>query len=410
MSPAPEVNPEGCSSCTAMVVGAWSPCAAAGVGCAAGTAGAPACEGAGSWAVVEPDGLVRAGAVVGTWSETCGVEGVPAPGSGAEPAPEEVPVGSGVWVRSAGAVEAAACAGWAAWSEFGGLELIAGGLDRGLEGLRVNWGGLGWSVEPESLEPELRVPEPTAPDPMDSEPVDPVGPRSVDPETVDPEPADPASGPAETEPLDPAPADPEPADPEFVGALELVRGVTRTRAGLPMKPKVDGTGSSRTSMSTWSERRPSWAAAAVTAASTVLALASAWATRLALSGRAAARPPVAAGALTAGLPRPCLGGALGRRSTLLGRCLAAGGLVGVPTGLGVPVPVLVAGRGRLLGRPRLRRTTEHAQRAEDALAALAVVDHGGGPCGRGLHVGPGRAAPARCGAACTAGRRSRSWW
>jgi hypothetical protein len=81
-----------------------------------------------------------------------------------------------------------------------------------------------------------------------------------------------------------------------------VRGVTRTRAGLPMTPKVDGVGSWRISTSTWSERRPSSAAAAVTAASTDLALASAWATRLALSGRAAARPPVAAGALTTGLP------------------------------------------------------------------------------------------------------------
>jgi hypothetical protein len=72
------------------------------------------------------------------------------------------------------------------------------------------------------------------------------------------------------------------------GPEDSVRGVTRTRAGLPMTPKVEGTGSSMTSTSTWSERRPSWADAAATAASTVLALASAWATRLTLSGRAAA--------------------------------------------------------------------------------------------------------------------------
>jgi hypothetical protein len=108
------------------------------------------------------------------------------------------------------------------------------------------------------------------------------------------------------------------------GAMGVERGVTRTRAGVPMYPKVEGTGSSRTSTSTWFERRPSWAAAAVTAASTVLALASAWATRLALSGRAAARPPVAAGALPATLALLRLGalarlGALGRRpATLLG--------------------------------------------------------------------------------------------
>jgi hypothetical protein len=35
------------------------------------------------------------------------------------------------------------------------------------------------------------------------------------------------------------------------------RGVTRTRAGLPIWPNVEGTGSVRTSTSTWSERRPS---------------------------------------------------------------------------------------------------------------------------------------------------------
>jgi hypothetical protein len=80
------------------------------------------------------------------------------------------------------------------------------------------------------------------------------------------------------------------------------RGVTRTRAGLPMTPNVEGTASSRISTSTWSERRPSWVEAAAIAAPTVLALASAWATRLALSGRAAARPPVAAGALPTALP------------------------------------------------------------------------------------------------------------
>src|SRR5688500_680072 len=129
-------------------------------------------------------------------------------------------------------------------------------------------------------------------------------------------------------------------------------------------------------MSTWSGRSPSWAAAAVTAASTVLALASAWATRLALSGRAAARPPVAAGALPATLPLALPGltlprlGSLGRLSALLGRRLA------VP-GLGVAVAVLVGGRGALLGCPRLRRAAEHAQRAE-ALALLAVLDQGGG--------------------------------
>ena len=83
---------------------------------------------------------------------------------------------------------------------------------------------------------------------MDPEPVDAIGPGSVSPD------------PAEAAPADPDPAEPrepeEPEDPEVAGvagALVVVRGVTRTRAGLPMKPKVDGTGSSRTSMSTWSE-------------------------------------------------------------------------------------------------------------------------------------------------------------
>jgi hypothetical protein len=63
--------------------------------------------------VVGRDAVVPAGAVVGTWSEACGAEEMPAPGSGADPVPEGVPVGSGVWDRSAGAVEAAARAGWA---------------------------------------------------------------------------------------------------------------------------------------------------------------------------------------------------------------------------------------------------------------------------------------------------------
>src|SRR4029453_2623187 len=110
-------------------------------------------------------------------------------------------------------------------------------------------------------------------------------------------------------------------------------------------------------MSTWSERRPSWSAAAATAAATVLALASAWATRLALSGRAAARPPVPAGtlpaacSLTVALRWPRLG-ALGRRTTaLFWRRL-------VVARLGRAVAVLVAGGRTLLGA-RLGRATEH---------------------------------------------------
>ena len=88
-SPAPEVDPEGCSPCTATAAGGWSPSAATGVGCPAGTEGAPA-EEAGSCAVVGPD------AVVGTWSEASGAKGMPAPGSGVEAVPEEVSVGSEV--------------------------------------------------------------------------------------------------------------------------------------------------------------------------------------------------------------------------------------------------------------------------------------------------------------------------
>src|SRR5829696_2474385 len=234
---------------------------------------------------------------------------------------------------------------------------------------------VGWSSGPAPTGPD---PPPADLSPASSTP--PAGPPSPVPPPADPPPApDTGSG----DPLPAAPVGslvvegPPGSDPMLDG---VVRAVTRTRAGLPMKPKVEGTGSSRTSMSTWSERRPSWAAAAVTAASTVLALASAWATRLALSGRAAARPPVAAGALPATLPLALSLlrlGSLGRWSTLLGGWLA------VPS-LGVAVAVLVGGRGTLFCRPRLRRAAEHAQRAE-ALAVLAVLHQGGGPGGRGLH-------------------------
>src|SRR5829696_4269332 len=242
---------------------------------------------------------------------------------------------------------------------------------------------VGWSSGPAPTGPD---PPPADLSPASSTP--PAGPPSPVPPPADPPPApDTGSG----DPLPAAPVrslvveGPPGSDPMLDG---VVRAVTRTRAGLPMKPKVEGTGSSRTSTSTWSERRPSWAAAAVTAAATVLALASAWATRLALSGRAAARPPVAAGSLPAAcaLAATTLGGlrlgSLGRWAALLGGCLAV-------ACLGRAVAVLVAGRRRLLLGAGLGRAPEHAQGAKDAVAALAVVGQRRRPGGRRLRVGPG---------------------
>src|SRR5215218_9700944 len=177
------------------------------------------------------------------------------------------------------------------------------------------------------------------------------------------------------------------SDADGVTAGAGPRGVTRTRAGLPMTPNVEGTASSMTSTSTWSGRRPSSAAAAATADSTVLALASAWATRLALSG-AAPRLAAAAGAL----PPAALSAALPwclRLPALAARPGRPVGLLAVP---GACRPVAVAApflAPRGLG-PRLRGTAEQAQPTETpASAATLLLDQrgsrsrlGGGPARR----------------------------
>jgi hypothetical protein len=130
-SPAPEVDPEGCSPCTATAAGRWPPSAATGVGCAAGTEGAPAGEEAGSCAVVGPD------AMVGTWSEDRGAEGMPAPGSGVEAVPEEVSAGSG---RPAPPWQLPVPAGRPGQVRESGQDRGVG-LDAGLGELRVSGGG-----------------------------------------------------------------------------------------------------------------------------------------------------------------------------------------------------------------------------------------------------------------------------
>ena len=63
-------------------------------------------------------------AVVGTWSEACAAEGMPAPGSGVEAVPKEVSVGLEVGVRSAGAVEGSCLCQLGILVKFGGLGQI----------------------------------------------------------------------------------------------------------------------------------------------------------------------------------------------------------------------------------------------------------------------------------------------
>ena len=203
-SPAPEVDPEGCSPCTATRRAAGRHPRQPGLVARPaprvrppGRRPAPARWGPTRWLGPGPRPARRGDACSGVGSRSSARGGLGRVGSLGQ-----------VGRRR----EAAACAGWAPGQVRRSGPGCEAGVDRGLGGLRVSRGGqAGQRIRNRWVRRRCRAgsvgPEPTAQGPVDPEPVDAIGPGSVSPD-----------------PAEAAPADPDPAEPREPERRPGVRG------------------------------------------------------------------------------------------------------------------------------------------------------------------------------------------